>query len=216
MAIQKAPTNTKEAIIDAAVYLFYMKGYSATSIRDIAARAGGNSANIAYHFRHKQGLLEYCVTDFFEGYVKGIEKIAAQLPKIGPQECLVHYTKFCLKYYSERFLSARFVLREISVDTSLNREIYMTYLTKEKYYLKMFLEEGMAKGFFKHVSIPMFVTKLKSMLNEPFIQAQYFMEVWQVFPNEQYFINKYQKELEGYLNESLFNHLSLTRPIEVG
>ena len=46
-------SKTKDSIIEAAIYLFYMKGYSATSIRDIAGRAGSNSANISYHFQHK-------------------------------------------------------------------------------------------------------------------------------------------------------------------
>lgn len=205
-------TNTKEAIVEAAVHLFYMKGYAATSIRDIAAKAGSNSANISYYFNHKQGLLEHCFTDFFEGYIDGLEILAEQMGEVGPKECLVRYAKFCLNYYRDHFLLARFVLREISVDSSLSREIYMTYLSKEKFFLKMILDEGMKNGLFKSVSIPMFVTKVKAILNEPFIQAQYLMEVWQIFPNELYFVNSYQLEVEDFLNDSLFMDVSYVLP----
>ncbi len=197
-------STKKDDIFEAAVYLFYMKGYSATSIRDIARRAGGNSANIAYHFQHKQGLLEYCFTDFFEGYTKGIESIAEQLPIIGPRECILKYTKFCLRYYRDKYLLTRLVLREISVDSSLNREIYTTYLSKEKFYINLFLDAGMDSGELKKVNSSMFVMKLKALLNEPFIQAQYFIEVWQLFPNELYFINTYQIEIERFLKDCLF------------
>ena len=207
-------SKTKDSIIEAAIYLFYMKGYSATSIRDIAGRAGSNSANISYHFQHKQGLLEHCFTDFFEGYLDGLERIAEQLPRVGAKECLLQYASFCLHYYRENFLLTRLVLREISVDTSLNREVYMTYLSKEKFLLKMILEEGRKRGDLRPISIPMFVTKLKAMLNEPFIHSQYFMEVWHIFPNEPYFTNAYFTEIETFLQECLFETV-YRAPIEL-
>ena len=201
--MDKLPTKNDD-IFEAAVYLFYMKGYSATSIRDIARRAGGNSANIAYHFQHKQGLLEYCFTDFFEGYMDGIEKIVEQLPIIGPKECILEFTKFCLHYYREKFLLTRLVLREISVDSSLNREIYTTYLSKEKFFINLILDAGMECRELKKVNPSLLVMKLKALLNEPFIQAQYFIEVWHLFPNEMYFINNYQMEIEQFLRDCLF------------
>ena len=201
--MDKMPTK-KDDIFEAAVYLFYMKGYSATSIRDIARRAGGNSANIAYHFQHKQGLLEYCFTDFFEGYMDGIENIVEQLPFIGPKKCILEYTKFCLHYYREKYLLTRLVLREISVDSNLNREIYTTYLSKEKFFINLILEAGMECGELKKVMPALLVMKLKALLNEPFIQAQYFIEVWHLFPNELYFITNYQREIEQFLRDCLF------------
>ena len=204
--MDKRLTTKKDDIFEAAVYLFYMKGYSATSIRDIARRAGGNSANIAYHFQHKQGLLEYCFTDFFEGYINGIEHIAEQLTILGPRECIIKYTKFCLSYYREKYLLTRLVLREISVDSSLNREIYTTYFSKEKFYINLFLDVGKNRGEFKKVNPSIFVMQLKALLNEPFIQAQYFIEVWQIFPNELHFINTYQKEIERFLNDCIFTN----------
>ncbi len=80
--------NSKEAIVHAAVSLFNTKGYSGTSIRDIAAKANVNPANISYYFQNKHGLLEYCFTSFFEQYMEKIEEGFA---------CIDHGATFCLK-----------------------------------------------------------------------------------------------------------------------
>src|SRR5215468_10830647 len=47
---------TRERILKAAVRLFAERGYEATSIRTIAARANVNQAAINYHFKSKDGL----------------------------------------------------------------------------------------------------------------------------------------------------------------
>lgn len=52
---------TRDALVEAALYLFGQKGFSAASTREIAARAGANVAAIAYHFGGKEGLRLACV-----------------------------------------------------------------------------------------------------------------------------------------------------------
>ncbi len=47
---------TRQAIMKAAVRLFAEKGFQATSVRDIVAKAGVNQAAINYHFKGKDGL----------------------------------------------------------------------------------------------------------------------------------------------------------------
>ena len=145
----------------------------------------------------------------------GLKEIAEQLPRVGAQESLLQYTSFCLHYYRENFLLTRLVLREISVDTSLNREVYMTYLSKEKFLLKMILEEGRKRGELRPISIPMFVTKLKAMLNEPFLFIRSIS--WRSGnnpPNEPYFTNAYFTEIETFLQECLFKAV-YPAPIEL-
>jgi AcrR family transcriptional regulator len=56
---------TRQAIMKAAVRLFADKGFQATSVRDIVAKAGVNQAAINYHFKGKDGLyLELLKTAF--------------------------------------------------------------------------------------------------------------------------------------------------------
>lgn len=51
---------TREALIGAGMRLFGRQGFDGTSIRQIAAEAGTNSASIAYHFGSKDGLRLAC------------------------------------------------------------------------------------------------------------------------------------------------------------
>jgi AcrR family transcriptional regulator len=51
------PADTRDKILDAAERLFVERGYSATSLRAIADRAGVNLAATNYHFGSKSGLL---------------------------------------------------------------------------------------------------------------------------------------------------------------
>ncbi len=53
--------DTQARILDAAEALFIEKGFSATSLRAVASRAGVNLAAAHYHFGSKEGLLQACV-----------------------------------------------------------------------------------------------------------------------------------------------------------
>lgn len=65
--------DTRQRIIEASTYLFGMKGYDATSTREIAQRAGVNIASLNYHFKSKQGILEEvtgCIIQEFHDKMK--------------------------------------------------------------------------------------------------------------------------------------------------
>ncbi|MCB1701715.1 MAG: TetR/AcrR family transcriptional regulator [Pseudomonadales bacterium] len=62
------PPSTAERILDAAENLFAEKGYSATSLGDVADRVGIRSPSLYNHFKNKEALyeavLERLLTDF--------------------------------------------------------------------------------------------------------------------------------------------------------
>ena len=62
----KAPENTRQLLIDAAIEEFGKTGYDSTSTRRIADRAGVNVALIKYHFGSKddlyRGAIEYLIS----------------------------------------------------------------------------------------------------------------------------------------------------------
>jgi len=64
-----------DKIVEASTALFSMKGFKATTIRDIASEAGVNSSLISYHFNGKEGLLHKIVTDFLNSNVKDLVDI---------------------------------------------------------------------------------------------------------------------------------------------
>jgi AcrR family transcriptional regulator len=55
-------TKTKELLINKAISLFYKKGYSGTSIREIVKAAGVTNSAVYHHFRDKDHLLR-CINE---------------------------------------------------------------------------------------------------------------------------------------------------------
>ncbi|MCY8234290.1 forespore capture DNA-binding protein RefZ [Priestia endophytica] len=199
----KEKVETKERVLDAAVSLFQIKGFNGTSVREIAKKAGVNVANISYYFDGKEGLLEYIVTKFFEGYIKEMDKVWRSFQNRPVRECFGQMLFHVMKYQHEHREVARVIYRELSVDTTFVREIMSTYLTKEKYYLKMLLELGMKRKEFRHVSVSFTIMQLKGMMTMPYLHQQYAAEVLHVLTHEEYFVTKYTSELQQWINEHI-------------
>lgn len=196
-------TETKKKVIDAAVYYFNTKGFDGTSVREIANKAKVNVANISYYFENKNGLLEYLISNFFEGYLKVIENRFDELDKRSAKECLLLVVKDILFYQKSNRHLTRFVLRELTLDTLLIREIMTTYLAKERYYLKTIFEIGIKQKEFKKIATPFTIIQLKGMLSMPYLHPQYLAEVLHVMPNEEYFSDQYYKEIERWINDTV-------------
>lgn len=191
--------DTKESIIEAATFLFNVKGFQGTTIRDIAKRAGVNPANISYYFSGKQGLLEVCFINFFEPYLLCWEKALTKLETVPAKECLKEALKNILNYQSENHLLTRLVWREVTIDSQVSREVISSYLMKERYYLKTLLAAVLQKNLAVYPT-SMIIIQLKGMLTFPYLNSQYTGEVWAVFPKEAYFAEKYYTMIIEWLD----------------
>lgn len=194
--------NTKEEIAAAAILLFNTNGYQGTTIRDIAKKAKVNMANISYYFQNKNGLLEHCLTKYFEQYMAEMEKEVIHLEK-GARLCLKKMLKNLLGFHCENLPLSRFVLRELSLDSQTVREIMSTYLVKERFYLTKILEYGAANQEFQKLNSRYFMIQFKSLLSMPFMNSHYISEVLHIFPHEQYFFDTYLQELYQWLDNIL-------------
>jgi AcrR family transcriptional regulator len=192
--------NPKECIVESAVILFNRKGYNGTSIRDIAGHAKVNIANISYYFNGKHGLLEHCFTNFFEMYIKEMEN-ACSLVFLSPTERLKKLLESILTFQYKHFDLTRFVLREVSIDSQIVREIMSTYYAKERYYFSNILEEGIEKKEFKKQAIHYSIIQLKGFLSMPFLNSYYLTEVLHVYVHESYFIKRYLEEINKWIDE---------------
>lgn len=191
--------NSREKIVNAAVALFNANGYDGTSIRDIAKKAEINAANISYYFRNKQGLLEYCLTIFFEGYMAELESAFTSLDK-GAVECLREIASKLWSFQCSQIQLTRFVLREVSIDTQIVREILTTYYAKERFIFHTVVEKGIEAKEFHPVSIQYILIQFKGLLSVPFLNTQYLTEVLHVFPHERYFADKYLQEINRWID----------------
>ncbi|HDX9578326.1 forespore capture DNA-binding protein RefZ [Bacillus cytotoxicus] len=206
-------TQARQKIIDAAISLFYAKGYNGTSVREIAKQADVNVANISYYFSGKQGLLEQLVSDFLEGYLRIVEMTFEQRNFLSEKEVLFQMVRNILQYQFERRELTRFFYRELSLDSTLIREIMTIYFSKERYYMEQLIRQGQEKKEFQNVSFTMFMTQLKGMISMPYLYPQYISEVLHSFPSEIFFIEMYMKEVEQWMERTLcIRHLQYPLP----
>ena len=80
--------NTKQEIIEAALDLFSVQGFEATSISQLAGAVGISKATFYSHFENKQAILDALVQEVLEQYEKqsifvrtNWEKDACNLPQ---------------------------------------------------------------------------------------------------------------------------------------
>lgn len=63
----QAPSDTRERLLDAAMQLFWEKGYNSTSIADVLGWAQANAGSLYHFFPTKQDLLVAVLTRFRDG-----------------------------------------------------------------------------------------------------------------------------------------------------
>jgi AcrR family transcriptional regulator len=201
----KEMSATKQKVFDAAVSLFNNNGFSGTSVREIAKKAGVNVSLISYYFGGKKGLLEQLMISFLEGYLEVIDQIFKNRDEMSAKDCLLEIVSSVLQYQAERYHLARLVHREITVDTFLIREVMTTYLAKEKFFIQTLLEEGIQNSEFNKLPISITTMQIKGMLTMPFLQPQYLTEVLNLNPQEKYFVEHYYKAIERWIEGDHFS-----------
>lgn len=76
-----APQATKDRLVAAAASLFAERGFHATSIRDIARRAGANVASGHYHYGSKKALYLEVLREQFRSVQNEMRKRGASRPR---------------------------------------------------------------------------------------------------------------------------------------
>ncbi|QQZ10596.1 forespore capture DNA-binding protein RefZ [Heyndrickxia vini] len=199
-------SSTKDTIVDAAILLFNIKGFDGTSIRDIAKKAKVNPANISYYFEGKQGLLEKCLIQFFEVYLEFLEEEVNLLRYDRPDYCMKRAVYKILAFQSKNHHLARFVWREVSIDSQIVREITSSYLMKERFLYKKLIEAIIPAQSHFDSNIGYLIIQLRSLMTMPFLNSQYIREVWNLFPQESYFVEKYYEQIDEWIETSIINH----------
>ncbi|MCM3547526.1 transcriptional regulator [Niallia circulans] len=193
--------QTKTTIKDAAISLFYAKGFHGTSVRDIARKAGVNPALISYYFGGKQALFESLLIDFFEGYVKTMET-AAREPNGDPIDSLVELFNKVLLYQQSCHWLARMAHREMTLDSTLVREVMSTYLRKEQH----LLEQAVARCLRRQgepLAADLIVVQLRNMMTLPFSSPQYLRELFLLTPADEQFIERYGRHADEWIRSLL-------------
>jgi AcrR family transcriptional regulator len=193
--------DTKLKIAESAISLFTSQGFKGTTVRQIAKKAGVNAALISYHYGGKKGLLEKLITSFFEGYIRKIEIVYHTSSSPSIKGSLIEIVDELLYFQQKNLPLARFVYREMTLDSTLVRELMSTYLQKEKYFFQTFFEKGIKKKEFKKQPVDFLTIQFKDMMMLPFLHPQYFSEVYHMNTENESFIKSYKKWIINWFDQ---------------
>ena len=107
---EKAKSETRRIILEAAYRLFEEVGYEKATMRALAAKAGVGIGTIFQHFTNKPALL---VATFDEDMRPMVESAVASIPAAGLKDQLRHLIRHVFEYYARRVRLSRVLLREI-------------------------------------------------------------------------------------------------------
>jgi len=160
---QKTKTHPKQRIKEAAINLFSEKGYAATTMRQIARKAGLAPGSLYNHVKRKSDLL----LDIHRNFVD--EVIEKTKQKVNPdQSCekrLREVFKTFMKAIFENKLSFKILLeQETFLPPAAKKEVGRNVnLLKEGF--KRIIQSGIERGEFREVDIKMATFCLFAMCN---------------------------------------------------
>ncbi|MER7717736.1 TetR/AcrR family transcriptional regulator [Streptomyces flaveolus] len=136
-----------KAIIEAARAEFSEQGYGATSIRDIAQRAGVSLSALYYYYKGKQELLVAILDEGLDAYFSACE-VALEAAGDDPAERLEALVSATVRFRTDHPLKSSIVLTE---GRSLEPEHLARYRENEERGSQQFrevIEQGVEEGIF--------------------------------------------------------------------
>lgn len=190
--------HSKQKVIDAATSLFFQKGFHGTSVRDIAESASVNVSLISYYFKNKQGLLEYTLIEYYETYLQYIEQTIEQTASLSKIEQLKELVITIVQYKQDNLQLSSIIHRELSLQSIFVKEMTVTYLSKENYYLKTLLFDVLQKKHEAHKEY--LFMQLKGMLITPYVLHNEWKH--QIIDNysHQLFVEKYTETIHFWID----------------
>lgn len=141
-------TSTRDAILDAAEELFARQGFSATTIKQIGARAGVNSALLYYYFDDKETLYRESLRRLFGGFISEVSR-RLQLGAT-PIEGIRRLVETQVEYMAAHPHMSKLLVRELVDHNAAHAEESITRLAATAFkQLCELIERGQHDGIFR-------------------------------------------------------------------
>ena len=158
------PPSSREKILDVAERLFARGGYEGVGLREVAEQVGLGKSSLFHHFNTKAQL--YC-----EVLARVLGRIRLQLDpvvkaQISPADKLVRWVETLVDALAEQPTTARLLMRELVEDEQFRPGELPAAAAAEANLkgilqgIRELLEEGVARGIFRAVSVPQTVQTL--------------------------------------------------------
>ncbi len=174
MRNRRSPDEVKQRILVAAEELFAEKGFSATTIREIAERANVNSAMIYYYFKDKKGLyrsvIDFSANETYRMLLKAFK---------GRRDPAMQLKEFCIEYARAHYLNrdiVKLIHREMLTNGEDPSGFSRIYFKKSMETVKEILERGVETGRFKKIDVDLAAATLFGLilfifLTEPIVTS---------------------------------------------
>lgn len=187
----------KDRVLEAAILLFYQKGFDGTTVRDIAKQASVNVSLISYYFEGKQGLLEFVITRYYEAYLKLLEQSLREMKGASPLKQFKKAIQTTLHFKQRHYQLSCFIHRELSLDSVFVREMTMTYLAKENHCLQYLLDQIIPSHHQRNRHL--LLIQLKGILAAPYLMHHEWRHQVIGETAHRYFINEYVKIIDNWM-----------------
>lgn len=176
-------------IMETAEELFAEKGFSGTSVRDIADAADINVAMISYYFGSKEKMLESIFNYRAESTMLKLESMYNNTT-LSPMEKVNQM----IDYYIDKFLNQqcfhKVMMREqVASHRHVVTGLIQEYKKRNQVLVKQLIQEGQKSGdFVKNIDIPLLMTTLVGTVSHMITTQHFYKEInnLQAMPDEQF------------------------------
>jgi len=142
--------TTRTRIMDESIKLFAIKGYAATSIKDISEAANVNIAAVNYHFESKENLYRQLLSRLAEDGISDIQRILK--PPVSVEEFRIRLEMFLntgldniIKYPDLH----RMLLKNIDLMPQLSAEAFHRTFEQFHHVMVLFFESAQKNGIIR-------------------------------------------------------------------
>lgn len=171
-------TDMEQRILSAAKQVFIEKGFSETSMNDIAVRVGINRSGLHYYFRTKERMFEAVYGDIVLSFIPSIHDIILQDKPL--KECLSDMIDIYFDLFTREPGFPLFVIREIQRNSDymfkMIRELGIVQYAED---VAAKLHKDMEKGVIRPVPLEFLVYTFFGLTAVPFLSMPLSQKVLQ-------------------------------------
>lgn len=156
----KTMQDKRGHLIEVAEQLFGQYGFEGTSIRQLAKEAGVNIAMISYYFGSKEKLVQAVIeakSEKFQNFIRALDPIE----NADPWKKIEKVIDFYVNMISHNHHFHSMIFREVGLEQrSEVAEAIAQMVVRNMSAIRDILEEGIQKGVFRQVDVPMTVAMM--------------------------------------------------------
>ncbi len=155
--------NKRDEILNEAAKLFRRKGFSGTSMQDIASAVGILKGSIYYHFTSKNEIFREVLNKGISPLLKKAEFVVGK--KIAPRQMLCELIENHVNYIMENDFSLVIFFQEKEKISAIETKEYIESRNRYEKIFKDVLIEGIKQGEFPNVDVSLTVLTILGMCN---------------------------------------------------